>query len=138
VQEWKLVIKERDGSQKAFETQAKSIISRSQGVPGVFFSFEGAVLIRRWPVRGRACRSKGNCWQMTASAGSFMVPTPGQSGFTLIGALKTCRNAGKLAPLRKQADTSDDVDLAARSRKVRSLLRASVDGKSSFYLSVSL
>ena len=75
---------------------------------------------------------------MTASAGSFMVPTPGQSGFTLIGALKTCRNAGKLAPLRKQADTSDDVDLAARSRKVLSLLRAFVDGKSPFYLCVSL
>jgi hypothetical protein len=67
-----------------------------------------------------------------------MVPTSGPSGFMLIDALKKCRNAGKLAPLRKQADTSDDVDLAARSRKVLSLLRAFVDGKSPFYLCVSL
>jgi hypothetical protein len=36
VQEWKLMIKERDGSQKAFETQAKNIISRSQGVLDIF------------------------------------------------------------------------------------------------------
>ena len=30
------MIKERDGSQKAFETQAKNIISRSQGVLDIF------------------------------------------------------------------------------------------------------
>lgn len=53
------MIKERDGSQKAFETQAKSIISRSQGVPGVFFQFRGSSSDSSMACSGKSLQIKG-------------------------------------------------------------------------------
>lgn len=167
VKEWKLVINDRDGGKEAFESQAKNIVSRIQGVHGGFLpvSTEQFRFVMTFP--GMIVQTNGELLADDRVRWLFRGADAWPSGFTMIGrslldesesidelsdwrhglnrvamirlydlvtqdpqlidALKKCRIAGNLAPLRKLAESSDDGNLAALSRKVLNLLASPAD-----------
>jgi hypothetical protein len=126
VQEWKLVITERDGGKEAVEAQTSHVVSRIQGVHGGFLSVSTEQFRYVMTFPGMVIQTNGELLANDRVRWQFRAADAWPSGFTMIGRslLDESGSVSELSDWRSGLNRSEMTRLYDLSRRDERIVEA--------------